>query len=139
MLILDLLGILYHAVVVFTSGYDFLFKSTLWHCASTLVKKYEMLKAYRLKWGHTLDSNCTFSHFYSPFGMQLSPIPLHINQLHAIFHYIAIIQYANSVNALLQYANSAIATFPLCPNSNMIVFLLLQNRGAGIRTFIMTS
>ena len=33
MLILDLLGILYHAVVVFTSGYDFLFKSTLWHCA----------------------------------------------------------------------------------------------------------
>ena len=39
-------------------------------------------------------------------------------------------QYVNSVNASLQYANSAIATFPLCPNSNMIVFLLLQNRGA---------
>ena len=40
-----------------------------------------------------------------------------------------IIQYANSVNASVQYANSAIATFPLCPNSNMIVILLLQNTG----------
>ena len=31
----------------------------------------------------------------------------------------------------MQYANNAIATFPLCPNSNMIVFLLLQNTGWG--------
>ena len=34
LLILDLLGISFDAVVVLTSGYDFLFKSTLGHCGA---------------------------------------------------------------------------------------------------------
>ena len=34
-----------------------------------------------------------------------------INSIYAIFYYIAMIPYANSVNASLQYANSVTATY----------------------------
>ena len=39
MLILDLLGISFHAAVVFGLGNDLLFKSVLGHCATSCAKK----------------------------------------------------------------------------------------------------
>ena len=74
-------------------------------------------------------------------SMQYAFVPhTFINSIYAIFYYIAMIPYANSVNASLQYANSVIATLPLCQLStchetlwwtyNMTVLRLLQNRRA---------
>ena len=41
MLILILLGIPFYAVVVFSLGYDFLFKSILGHCVQVMMKELE--------------------------------------------------------------------------------------------------
>ena len=47
--------------------------------------------------------------------MQYAFVPhTFINSIYAIFYYIAMIPYANSVNASLQYANNVIASLPLC-------------------------
>ena len=83
----------------------------------------------------------TLGHFL--LSMQYVFVPhTFINSIYAIFYYIAMIPYANSVNASLQYANSVIATLPLCQFStchetlwwtyNMTVLRLLQNRRARI-------
>ena len=52
--------------------------------------------------------------------MQYAFVPhTFINSIYAIFYYIAMIPYANSVNASLQYADSVTATLPLCQFSTL--------------------
>ena len=49
MLILALHSMPYHAVVVFTSGYDFLFKSSLGHCDWFAMQSCEKMDGLTLK------------------------------------------------------------------------------------------
>ena len=52
--------------------------------------------------------------------MQYAFVPhTFINSIYAIFCYIAMIPYANSVIASLQYANTVTAIFPLCQSSTL--------------------
>ena len=52
--------------------------------------------------------------------MQYAFVPhTFINLIYAIFYYIAMIPYANSVIASLQYANTVTAIFPLCQSSTL--------------------
>ena len=78
----------------------------------------------RLEWGHTLSlcqslvSKCTFGHFLLSM-LYAFVARTFICSIYAIFYYIAMIPYANSVIASLQYANTVTAIFPLCQSSTL--------------------